>query len=79
MRTAHAQSLSRRNMTTTLETTTIGTEHINGTDWPVLKTLTRQEAGGKRTIYTVTTIVNGMARATRAFTTKRAALSYYKG
>lgn len=66
-------------MTTTLETTTIGTEHINGTDCPIIKTITRQEAGGKRAIYTVTTTVNGMARATRSFTTKRAALSYYKG
>lgn len=66
-------------MTTTLETIVIGTEHVNGTDCPVLKTLTKQEAGGKRAIFTVTTTVNGMARATRSFTTKRAALSYYKG
>lgn len=66
-------------MITTISTETIGTEHVNGTDWPVLKTLTKQEAGGKRAIFTVTTIVNGMARATRSFTTKRAALSYYKG
>jgi hypothetical protein len=67
-------------MTTTLETTTIGVEHVNGTDWPVLKTLTRQDAEGKRrAIYTVTFTVNGLARSTRSFATKRAALSYYKG
>ena len=66
-------------MTTTLETTTIGIENVNGTDWPLVKTLTRQESGGKRAIYTVTFLVNGMARSTRSFTTKRAALSYYRG
>lgn len=65
-------------MTTTLETTTIGIEHVNGADWPLVKILSRQESGDKRAIYTVTFLVNGVARSTRSFNTKRAALSYYR-
>jgi len=66
-----------KKMTTTIATTTIGTRHEAGTDWPITLTLSRFAPEGKRPLWTLAVVCRGTASESWGYSRKADALAAF--
>lgn len=75
-RTAH-EKREDGTMTQEIARKTIATANKMNTDWPVIAIVERQQFGGQRPQWTLTTVCNGVSERFERFATRREAMDAF--